>query len=111
MQSIPAPPSSPTSSSPTTSDRKRIIWTAGGFMVPTSQGSSKLKMTPVPLIRKKKTLLSAQGEQDATEPVSTDDLELPNENMHEDQSGAPEDAEIADIAEEAPKGITDTQQV
>ena len=55
VQSIPAPPSSPTLASPIPTDRKRVVWCGGGFMVPSDQRAGKLKMVSVPLTRKKKT--------------------------------------------------------
>ncbi|THH31063.1 hypothetical protein EUX98_g3126 [Antrodiella citrinella] len=105
IQSILAPSSSPTSSPPITSDRKRVIWTAGGFLVPSSQGSSNLKMVPVPLIRKKKAPLAVEDE--SANEASTKELELMEETgKYEDvRDSATEDTKAADVVEDTPQNI------
>ncbi|TCD64637.1 hypothetical protein EIP91_003839 [Steccherinum ochraceum] len=62
VQSIPAPPQPPSSptaahanTTSTSSERSRLVFSVGGFAVPSSGGSeSKLRLVKVPLVRKKK---------------------------------------------------------
>ncbi|KAH8073389.1 CNH domain-containing protein [Cristinia sonorae] len=71
VQTIPAPshPISSTADAVPT-ERMKLTWSAGGFMVPSSQLASKLKKVPVGLVRKKKEVV-VQGEKtgDVTEDI------------------------------------------
>lgn len=70
VQSIPAPTSTPTPSISIPTDRTSILTCSAGFFVPSSERESKLRPTPVKLIRRK-----AKAD---TEPIAQQETELAN---------------------------------
>jgi len=92
VQSIPAPPPSPTSSP---RDRKQIVWSAGGYMVPATQGLRKLKITSVPLVRKNNHPVESEGEQAVAGALPTEESQI----VAEETTG------INDVAQKGAAGV------